>query len=243
MPKPVNRKSVAQHNENATVAAEDEVHVHVHVSMANAARDLEEKDIPVSFNGSKTSLLLTFLGTVTHKNVRNPTLPGSQQLIPNPRTDFFNVAGFLDFRCHLTVFGFPVTSCPAEFKMSDNEQFFSCSEGDGSDFEFVPQSPPLALDEAELPFRKCGRRGRRKAAEASAWVEATAAAAAALRRSRARCTSKARQYFTGSVAPASSTARPVAAATASVTTTRQPARSSAFATLPPKEDPGVEGDH
>ena len=47
-PKPVNRKSVAQHIENATVAAEDEVHV----SMANAARDLEEKDIMASFNGS-----------------------------------------------------------------------------------------------------------------------------------------------------------------------------------------------
>ena len=124
--------------------------------------------------------------------------------------------------------------------MSDNEQFFSCSEGDGSDFEFVPQSPPLALDEAELPFRKCGRRGGRKAAEASAWVEATAAA---LRRSRARCASEARQYFTSSVAPSSSTARPVAAATATVTTTRQPARSSALATPPPKKDPGVEGDH
>ena len=48
MPKPVNRESVAQHIENATVAAEDEVHV----SLANAARDLAEKDIMVSSNGS-----------------------------------------------------------------------------------------------------------------------------------------------------------------------------------------------
>ena len=48
MPKPVNRKSVAQHILNDTRAAEDEVGV----STANVARDLEEKDITVSFDGS-----------------------------------------------------------------------------------------------------------------------------------------------------------------------------------------------
>ena len=38
--------------------------------------------------------------------------------------------------------------------MSDIEQFFSCSEGDESDFEFPPPPPPLA---PELSLRKHGR--------------------------------------------------------------------------------------
>ena len=59
MPKPKNRKSLTQHMENATVAAEDKVHVRV--SMANAARDLEEKDIPVSFNGTHARIFSTWL--------------------------------------------------------------------------------------------------------------------------------------------------------------------------------------